>query len=392
MNLVIKKGGKTIMKKRLMLVLAIVLAFSMVLAACSNNNSGGGSTPAPSTPSGGGSTPAPSTPATSDEVFDFIVNVTLGEPVSPNWKRIFDSLQENSDGRLDVTVYWSGSLIPIPEIPKGLQSGAASFSNIPSPNYPDILPLGCRILNLPFLGLQDPIDSAEIWMQLYDEFPELQQEFANFNIKVLANTTLGLYGLHFTDKKEVRMPEDLKGRKVIPYSTTFLPILEANSAAGSYIPPGQVYEALEKGVVDGYINNWAFQGWFALTDLVEQHVDLGKFGAFHEWSFLGVNMDFYNSLPQDLQQLLVDTFRTNGGYKDMWTDTSNLVANEQKKATEKGDLWTVLSDEEVQVWKDLLLPLHETELADIASQAGPVTYDIYDRAVELIIEKYGKAK
>jgi hypothetical protein len=34
----------------------------------------------------------------------------------------------------------------IPEIPKGLSTGAATFSNVPTNNYPDIMPLNARIL------------------------------------------------------------------------------------------------------------------------------------------------------------------------------------------------------------------------------------------------------
>jgi len=381
------------MKKRLMFVLAVIVAFSMVLAACGG---GGAATPPPdseTTTSGGDTTPSEptTTPAAPDETYEFIVSVTLGEPVSPNWARLFKELQERSGGRLvtDNNIYWSGSLVPIPEIPKGFATGALAFGNLPSPNYPDVLPLSTRILNLPFLGLQDAIGSSEIWMQLYSEFPAIQAEFESFNIKVVGATTLGMYGLHFVDKKEVRKPSDLQGRKIVPYSTTFLPLLEANNAAGSYIPPGQIYESLEKGVVDGYVNNWAFQGWFGLSELMEQHVDLGPYGAFHEWNLLCMDKSFYDALPQDLQQLIDDVYWNEGGFKDLWQDTSDLVDNERKKATEADNLMTVLDGDELQVWKDALLPIHETELAEIASLCGDVAYDIYDRAVELIAEKWG---
>ena len=361
------------MKRRLMLALALIVAVSMVFAACGGGGGGKGK-------------------AKSDEKYDFVVNATLGEPVSPNWDRLFKELQEESGGRIvtENNIYWSGSLIPIPEIPKGLGSGAAAFSNIPSNNYPDVLPLSTRILDLPFMGLQDPVDSAEIWMQLYDEFPEMQQEFTDLNIKVIAVTTLGMYGMHFADKKEVRLPEDLRGRKMVPQSQTFLQILEKYNASGSYIPPGQMYENLEKGVIEGYVNNWAFQGWFGLTDLIQQHVEFGDYGIFHEWNLLAVNLDFWNSLPADLQKLIEDKFRYDGGYKAMWDDTWNLVLNEKEKAKAKGDLFVTLTDAEIQQWKDVLLPTHEVDLAEVAAVKGDITYTIYERAKEIISDKYDK--
>jgi TRAP-type C4-dicarboxylate transport system substrate-binding protein len=373
------------MKKRFALVLAVILALTMTLAACSGG--GGGSTPA-ATPSTGGS--APSTPATSDEVYEFIVNVTLAETVSPHWSQLFKDLESKSDGRLNVTVYWANSLMSIPEIPKGLSTGAATFSNVPTNNYPDIMPLNARILELPFMGLQDPVESSEIYMQLIDEFPAIQQEFADYNMLPLAVTTLGMYGLHFTDKKEVHLPADLNGRQVVPYKLEWLPMLEANNAAGSYIPPGQIYEALEKGVVNGYVNNWAFQGWFGLSELMKQHVEMGDYGAFQEFNVICVNLDFYNSLPQDLQQLLVDTFRTNGGYADMWADTQALVDSEKAKAKEKDDLFITLTPAEVDAWKAACEGNHELALDEINAQRGDtVATDIYNRALEIIKGKYG---
>lgn len=375
------------MAKKLSVALALVLLTGMVLTACS----GGGSSTPPASSGGGDSTPAStSTPASSDEVFNMDIAVTLGEPVSPNWASLFKSLGENSDGRLNPTVYWSGSLVSIPEIPKTMASGGVTLANLPTPNYPDVLPLNTRIIQMPFFGLQDPIDSAEIYMQLLDEFPELMEEYAQYNMYPIAVTTLGTYDLHFTDKNEVRKPSDLQGRQVVPYNMEFLPMLEANNAAGSYIPPGQIYESLEKGVVDGYINNWAYQGWFGLSELINQHVALGEYGAFTEFNVICVNLDFYNSLPEDLQQLLVDTFRTNGGYKDMWQDTADLVANEKKKGEEKGDLFVELTEAELDVWKEAIGDVSDKVIGEVNEIRGDdAAQRLYDRAKEILEEKYG---
>ncbi|MDR2295645.1 MAG: hypothetical protein LBD95_02510 [Clostridiales Family XIII bacterium] len=370
------------MKKKCLLAVVMLLAFGLMLAACGGGDSA-------QTESDGAEGDAPQSVA-SDEVYEFIVNLTFGETISPNWVRIFKELEENSGGRLKVTIYWSNSLVTIPEIPKSMMSGAVTFSNVPTNNYPDIMPLNARLLELPFLGLQDPVESSEIYMQLLDEFPEMMDEFAAYDMYPLAVTTLGMYGLHFTDTKEVHLPSDLNGRQIVPYKLEFLPMLEANNAAGSYIPPGQIYEALEKGVVNGYVNNWAFQGWFGLTELVRQHVEMGEYGAFHEFNVLCVNLSFLDSLPEDLRQLLVDTFRTNGGYRDMWDDTAALVANEQEKARAKGDVFVNLTPDEIDVWKKAVEGNHEVALAEINEQRGDTAADdIYARIVEIIEEKYG---
>ena len=361
------------MRKRLMMVLAVVIACSVVFAACGN---------------GGTANRASS----SDETYDFIASCTLGAEVSPNWIKLFDKLQEESGGRLvtDNNIYWSGSLIPIPEIPKGLGSGAATISNIPSNNYPDVLPLSGRILQLPFLGLQDPLDTQDIYSQLLKEFPEMVKEFTDINIMPFGATTLGTYGMHFTDPKPVHLPGDLRGKKIIPYSLVFLPLLEDNNAAGSYIPPGQAYESLEKGVVDGYLNSYAFQMWFGLTELLASHTEFGEYGAYQELNILGMNLDFYNALPEDLQQLFWDIFINNGGNRLMWADTQDLLDNGKADSVARGDTIVTLTPEEIEVWKEIVYPEHVKVLDEICAQRGDqVAYDIYNRILELIAEKYG---
>ena len=363
------------MKKRIFRVMGLIIVIVMIGAlavAC------------------GDSTPAAAPEASPDQVFDVPINVTLGEPVSPSWAQLFNDLGTRSNGRLNVTVYWSGSLLPIPEIPRGVMAGTAVFSNLPTPNYPDTLPLNCRILQLPYMGLQDPVDSAEIYMQLYDEFPQMAEELAQFNMMAIAATTLGVYDLHFIDKNEVRVPADMNGRQIVPYKLEFRPLLEKYNAAGAYIPPGQIYESLERAVVDGYVNNWAFKGWFGLSDLIQQSVKLDDYGAFHEYNILVMNIDFYNSLPADLQKLWVDMFKTERGFEKMWGDTANLVAREIAYAQEKGNLFVELTPAERQMWRDELAYTHTDALNEVNEQRGDdVATQIYNRIHEIVAQKYG---
>ena len=370
------------MKKRVLRPVCIILAFvlaGLALASCGGSNQPA-SSPAPSD--------AASAPPAPKQVYNVDINVTLAEAVSPSWAQLFRDLGTRSDGQFDVTVYWSGSLLSIPEIPNGFLSNTVTFGNLPSPNYPDTLPLNCRILQLPYMGLKDPVASSEIWMQLYDEFPQMGEEMAKFNMMAVASTTLGMYDLFFVDKNEVRLPSDLSGRQIVPYKPEMLEMFERFNAAGSYIPPGQIYESLERAVVDGYINNWAFQGWFGLSELIHQSVKLSEYGAFHEFNFLVLNAQFYNSLPADLQKIWIDLFRTEKGYEKMWGDTADLVANEVKKAQEAGNLFVELTPAEQQVWKDELGDVHTVVLAEInATRGDTVATDIYNRAVELIAER-----
>jgi len=356
----------------------------IVLAACNGGN--GGSQQAGQGNQNGGAQPAP------DQTWDFTINFTHAEIVSPNWARVFGTdLEERSGGRINTTIHWAGDLLSIPEIPRGLQVGTAHISNMPSPNYVDVLPLNTRILQLPFIGLQDPVISAQIYMQLLDEFPEMRAEAEELGIKILGATPPGRYDLKLIDQNPVRVPADLAGRTIVPYKLEFLPLLENYNAAGSFIPPAQIYEALERGVVDGYIATWAFAGFFGLTELVHQHVDFGDYGAFQEMNIFAMSLNTWNELPADLQQVLMDVTWNDGGYRDIYYGDTLVLANNQRTiAEEKGDLITTLRGAELDPWKEYILPLHQATIDDINEIRGDtVAQRIYDRVIELLSEHFG---
>jgi len=330
--------------------------------------------------------------ASDDRTWEFTIAMTHAEIVSPNWHRVFGSeLYEQSGGRINSTFYWAGSLLTIPEVPRGLQVGTATIANMPSPNYVDILPLNTRILQLPFIGLRDAITTAEIYMQLLNEFPEMREEMAQMGIIPLGATPLGRYDLKLIDTNPVRVPSDLAGRQIVPYKLEFLPLLETYNAAGSFIPPGQIFEALERGVVDGYIATWAFAGFFGLTDLIHQHIDFGQWGAFQEVNIFAMSLATWNELPEYLQNTIMDVLWYDGGFRDIYYgDTAVLAQAQRDIATEKGDLIITLTQEEMDVWASYILPLHQQTIDEINDLRGDdVAQRIYNRILEILGERFG---
>ena len=88
--------------------------------------------------------------------------------------------------------------------------------------------------------------------------------------------------------------------------------------------------------------------------------------------------------------MIKDVLWNEGGYKDFWDDTNSIVKDEKEKAAAKGDIIVTLTDDEIQVWKDLLLETHQPTLDEICALRGDdVAYKIYDRTLELIAEKQG---
>ena len=97
--------------------------------------------------------------------------------------------------------------------------------------------------------------------------------------------------------------EDFKGKK-IRVMPLYIPLLEALGAIPVTIPPPDVYTALERGVVNGYM--WpeigiVSVGWHDVTKFVMDP------GVFQIEDVTLVNLDKFNKLPKDPQTILKDS-------------------------------------------------------------------------------------
>ncbi|MBN1106793.1 MAG: TRAP transporter substrate-binding protein DctP [Deltaproteobacteria bacterium] len=102
-------------------------------------------------------------------------------------------------------------------------------------------------------------------------------------------------------KKPVKSA-DLSGLK-IRCSPTNIPFLKKMGAQPVVIPPTEVYTALERGVVDGYmwpaglIRDW---GWEKITKYVVQP------GVYNGANVIVINKKKWDEIPGDLQKLLIE--------------------------------------------------------------------------------------
>jgi TRAP-type C4-dicarboxylate transport system substrate-binding protein len=92
----------------------------------------------------------------------------------------------------------------------------------------------------------------------------------------------------------VRLPADLKGRRVRVSGDHLSRVVEALGGAPVQLGGGQIAEGLSRGVVDMTLNNWGFVGDFKVNEVTSQHLDV-PLGAVA----VGVVMrkDRYDALP-----------------------------------------------------------------------------------------------
>lgn len=164
-----------------------------------------------------------------------------------------DAISERTGGKLKLKAFHSGALIRFAETPDSMEVGMADlayFSTMFAPAYfPSWLFGG--VLD-PVTSPRSPLEGVMIANIMMDEFPSFQKELADKNMMVLMHNATAL--LSMISKKEIPGIADLNGKRVRIFAGEFHAELTKLQGASPVMTPWpDVYESLEKGIVDGMV-------------------------------------------------------------------------------------------------------------------------------------------
>ena len=355
------------------LVILLVLAIFATTAACG----GGGASPS----AGASASASASASTTPDKVYELNVNMTFIEENGPGASAAIKNCEERSGGRLKFTTYWGNTLLNIMEIPKGISDGIADISLLPLNMYEDQLPLN-SLLSQPFMGFKDSEHALRVVYQMLDEFPQLSQEFLDLGMTPTGWYPLPPYQLHLVSgTKQVRVPEDLRGEKIITSKVELSTFLATVNCAAINQPITELYSSLEKGVANGVVQMGAVLSGFNLLPLLNQHVFIGPTGTHLDFCVMVIRTATLESMPEDLQQILIEEWTTSAiGQQEQERKQAEINYAEQTAA---GKPIVTITDEELLQWSEPLQPINEASVAAMA-QRLPVATEIAARIRELI--------
>jgi len=159
-----------------------------------------------------------------------------------------EEVTKQTDGRVAIDVFSDGQLGGIAEMPSNLRSGGVDIALIDGGVLAQFDPeLG--LLDLPYL-----FESMEEFNSTMDgPFGESYNErVQTLGISPLYWSAVGPRDMFFVDAK-VTSPTDLKGLQMrVPQAPIYISTFEAFGAAATAIPSGDLYTALDTGVVKGF--------------------------------------------------------------------------------------------------------------------------------------------
>jgi TRAP-type C4-dicarboxylate transport system substrate-binding protein len=289
-------------------------------------------------------------------------------------------IEKATNGRVKITPYFGESLLKLADAWQGCKSGIADISCAPAPSLPGITPL-TEVISIPFLGIKGTVMGTSVLWQLYQKSPEMQKEYASF--KVLAINTQ-VPNMVFAKKKQVKTLEDLQGMKI---RTQAGPVADGVTFLGGtpvFMGIGDLYQALEKGVVDGYVTSWEGTATFKLHEQARYLTDLVITIA-PMWFIM--NLDSWNKLPKDVQGQMDSVIGLKGAERmaNAWTKGDEDAIKAIQSSPNKLEVYKLPPDEQARWEKAAGQPLRDKWVADMKAKGLP-GQAVLDEAIRLVKE------
>lgn len=208
---------------------------------------------------------------------------------------IVKEMEKRSQGRIKIEYYWSNSLIPARQIMDALHKGVADVGFV-NPSYqPGKLPL-LTITSLPATHSGDMCPTSKA-LQAMMEMPEIKAELDGLNIRYLGPLTNNSYGV-WTRKKQVRTLNDLKGLKLRAIGN-HANLLHALGGVPVSLGATEIYQAIEKGTLDGALANPSFALGYKWDEVTKYYYPI-PFGGLGQ--FVAINKSSWAKIPPDVRK------------------------------------------------------------------------------------------
>ena len=177
---------------------------------------------------------------------------------------------------------------------------------------------------------------------------------------------------NFYAKTPINTPDDLKGMKIrVQQSPASVQMMEAFGAAASPMSFGEVYTAIQQGVIDGAENNE-----LALTN--NKHGEVAKYFSYNKHQMvpdmLIGNLKFLNGLSDEEREVFEEAARLS---TEVELEEWDGQVEEAKKIAEE-DMGVEFIDVDVQAFKDKVAGVQDDMLADNSH-----IQEIYDHIQEI---------
>jgi tripartite ATP-independent transporter DctP family solute receptor len=275
-----------------------------------------------------------------------------GYPTIEGVKHMGRLLQERTGGRIRIQVFHSRQLGDEKDSLEQTRFGVIDMTRVNTAPLNNLVP-ATLVAGLPFLFR----DTAH--MQAVMDGPigeEIGAGTAAHGLVTLCYYDSGAR-CFYTRARPVRAPEDLKGMKVrVQQSDMWVAVMRAFGANATPLPFGEVYSAMQTGVVDGAENN-------VPTYFTSRHFEVAKHYAMTEHSLspeiLAMSKRSFDRLPRADQEIVRQAARESVPVmREAWVK----LEGDARRQVEAGGAQVVPADKEA--FAKLVQPVYDQFVRD----------------------------
>ncbi|MDF2829494.1 MAG: extracellular solute-binding protein [Mycobacterium sp.] len=278
----------------------------------------------------------------------FVVHyTTYSSPTSDQsltMQRWAEEVEERTDGGVKVKFHYSQSLVGADESLQATLDGRADLAQVGSLYSASDLSM-FTVIELPFETNNPQVQMTAI-ERLYEENDTYRDDFDRQGVQLLFPLPLGINVIGL--KEPARTPDDLAGRSIRSGGLTSEALLAvgANPVA---MTATDVYESMERGVIDGYTSlAIANLPTFGLASTTPYVVDPG-IGSYAS-SIVVINSELLEKMPSEYQDAIAEASgnAVANGLEEM--DTLGVQACTDLRRT--GAQLSTMPPDDVEAWKE----------------------------------------
>ena len=304
-----------------------------------------------------------------------IIRVALSQsethPEYTGMERFKEVVEEKLGDKYEVQIYPNELLGGQTKAIELTQTGAIDFVVAGTPNL-EIFADVYEVFSMPYLFTSEEAYFAS--MNDTDYMEKVYESTDDTGLRVMTWFNVG--SRNFYAKKPINTPEDLKGLKMrVQQSPDSVKMANAFGAAASPMSFGEVYTAIQQGVIDGAENNE-----LALTE--NKHGEVAKYYSYtmHQIipDVLIANLKFLNGLSDEEKEVFYDAAQQATEIEMEAWDTQV----EKAKEIAQDDMGVEFIYPDINLFKDKVSNVQQ-EMLD----ANPDIQDLYDH-IQMYNEKY----
>jgi TRAP-type C4-dicarboxylate transport system substrate-binding protein len=213
------------------------------------------------------------------------------------------------------------------------------------------------ISNLPFLwetpaSMQKSLDAG-----LWDL--GINEKFLEHNVKVLGRAAGGPYQI-YAKGFSVMSPADMKGQKWGVSGSTASKAIELMEGSPTTMSSGELYMALQRGTINGCTRPLITGLGRKLYEVVD---NLSVTNMAYFTCVLAINKEKWDSLPADVQEVMIEAGKLRD--QQQLAMLEEFMADAVAQYKEKGVNVHIATPEELGVFKEAMIPVHEWWLGKV---------------------------